>query len=61
LEVSAAARTRLTTLTREFFMPGFLERDEAVRTPPCDTYPWDGVGDVRPFSGFATPLIEGVY
>ncbi len=54
-------RTRLTTLTKEFFMPGFLERDEAVRTPPCEAYPWDGVGDVRPFSGFATPLVEGVY
>jgi hypothetical protein len=54
-------RVRLTTLTREFFMPRFLERDEAVRTPPCRPYPWDGAGDVRPFSGFATPIVEGVY
>lgn len=54
-------RTRLTTLTKEFFMPGFLERDEAVRHPPCEAYPWDGAGDVRPFSGFATPIVEGVY
>jgi hypothetical protein len=54
-------RVRLTTLTREFFMPRFLERDEAVRHPPCARYPWDGAGDVRPFSGFATPLVEGVY
>ena len=54
-------RTRLTTLTKEFFMPGFLERDEGIRHPPCEAYPWDGVGDVRPFSGFATPIIEGVY
>ncbi len=57
----ALGRVRLTTLTKEFFMPGFLERDEGIRTPPCDAYPWDGVGDVRPFSGFATPVIEGVY
>ena len=27
---------RLTTLTREFFMPRFLERDEAEREPPCE-------------------------
>ena len=54
-------RVRLTTLTREFFVPRFLERDEAIRTPPCDKYPWDGVGDVRPFSGFATAVVEGVY
>ncbi|MCC7290933.1 MAG: hypothetical protein IT449_02590 [Phycisphaerales bacterium] len=54
-------RVRLTTLTREFFMPRFLERDEAVRHPPCDRYPWDGAGDVRPFSGFAVPIVEGVY
>jgi len=54
-------RVRLTTLTKEFFMPRFLERDEAIRHPPCEKYPWDGAGDVRPFSGFATPIVEGVY
>lgn len=54
-------RVRLTTLTKEFFMPRFLERDEAERTPPCPKYPWDGVANVRPFSGFATPIVEGVY
>ena len=26
-----------------FFMPRFLERDEAEREPPGDLYPWDGV------------------
>lgn len=54
-------RVRLTTLTQEFFVPRFLERDEGVRHPPCEKYPWDGVGDVRPFSGFASPIVEGVY
>lgn len=57
----SVGRVRLTTLTREFFMPRFLERDEGVRHPPCEQYPWDGVGDVQPFSGFATPIVEGVY
>jgi phenylacetate-coenzyme A ligase PaaK-like adenylate-forming protein len=54
-------RVRLTTLTKEFFMPRFLERDEAEREPPCDMYPWDGVRNVRPFSRFATAVVEGVY
>jgi hypothetical protein len=54
-------RVRLTTLTKEFFVPRFLERDEGERTPPCVKYPWDGVANVRPFSGFATPVVEGVY
>jgi acyl-CoA synthetase (AMP-forming)/AMP-acid ligase II len=61
VEYGEVGRTRLTTLTREFFMPRFLERDEGVRCPPCEAYPWDGVGDVRPFSGFASPIVEGVY
>src|SRR5256714_4257945 len=54
-------RVRLTTLTREFFMPRFLERDEAEREPPYDLYPWDGVRNVRPFSRFQNSVVEGVY
>jgi len=54
-------RVRLTTLTKEFFMPRFLERDEAEREPPCETYPWDGVRNVRPFSKLQTNVVEGVY
>ncbi len=54
-------RIKLTTLTREFFMPGFLERDEATRTPPIGLYPWDGVGDVKPFSRLNAHVLEGVH
>jgi hypothetical protein len=54
-------RVRLTTLTREFFVPGFLERDEGEREPPCDPYPWDGVSGVRPFHEFAATTTVGVY
>jgi phenylacetate-coenzyme A ligase PaaK-like adenylate-forming protein len=54
-------RVMLTTLTKETFIPRFLERDEAIRRPPCQPYPWDGAGNVRPFSGFATTVVEGVY
>ena len=44
---------KLTTLTKEFFVPGFLERDEGEREPPCDKYPWDGISGVKPFRGVA--------
>jgi acyl-coenzyme A synthetase/AMP-(fatty) acid ligase len=54
-------RVELTTLTREFFMPRFLERDEAIRRRPCAAYPWDGVGEVRPFREEAETIVEGVY
>jgi hypothetical protein len=54
-------RVELTTLTREFFMPRFLERDEAKRTPPCPEYPWDGVAEVRPFGASEKKIVEGVY
>jgi phenylacetate-coenzyme A ligase PaaK-like adenylate-forming protein len=54
-------RVELTTLTREFFMPRFLERDEAIRRPPCALYPWDGVGEVRPFGAMEKNIVEGVY
>ncbi len=57
----AWGRVELTTLTKEFFMPRFLERDQAVRRPPCDRYAWDGVGDVRPFAQMETKIVEGVY
>jgi hypothetical protein len=61
VEYGETGRARLTTLTKEFFMPRFLERDEAEREPPCEPYPWDGVRNVRPFRGFQTSVVEGVY
>ena len=61
VDCGETGRVCLTTLTREFFMPRFLERDEAEREPPCDLYPWDGVRNVRPFSRFQTSVVEGVY
>jgi hypothetical protein len=61
VEYGKTGRVRLTTLTREFFMPRFLERDEAEREPPNGKYPWDGVRNVRPFSRFQKAVVEGVY
>jgi len=54
-------RVMLTTLTREFFVPRFLERDEGEREPPYERYPWDGVSGVRPFGGLASATTVGVY
>jgi phenylacetate-coenzyme A ligase PaaK-like adenylate-forming protein len=54
-------RVKLTTLTREFFVPGFIERDEGEREPPCERYPWDGISGVRPFHGTAATTTVGVY
>jgi phenylacetate-coenzyme A ligase PaaK-like adenylate-forming protein len=54
-------RAKLTTLTQEFFMPGFLERDEGEREPPYEKYPWDGISGVRPFRRLADATTVGVY
>ena len=54
-------RVELSTFTKEFFMPRFLERDEAIRRKPCHLYPWDGVADIRPFGSSESLIVEGVY
>jgi phenylacetate-coenzyme A ligase PaaK-like adenylate-forming protein len=61
VEYGQTGRVKLTTLTKEFFMPGFLERDEGEREPPYEKYPWDGVSGVRPYRGFAATTTVGVY
>jgi hypothetical protein len=61
VEYGQTGRVKLTTLTKEFFMPGFLERDEGEREPPSEKYPWDGVSGVRPYRGFAATTTVGVY
>ncbi|MCH2115195.1 MAG: hypothetical protein MK171_09845 [Pirellulales bacterium] len=54
-------RAKLTTLTQEFFVPGFLERDEGEREGPCEKFPWDGISGVRPFHELSEATIVGVY
>lgn len=61
VDYGAWGRVELSTLTKEFFMPRFLERDEAIRREPWGHFPWDGVGEVRPFGALETKAIEGVY
>jgi phenylacetate-coenzyme A ligase PaaK-like adenylate-forming protein len=57
----AEGRVMLTTLTKELFIPRFMERDEGVREKPSAKYPWDGISGVKPFRGFAATTVVGVY
>jgi phenylacetate-coenzyme A ligase PaaK-like adenylate-forming protein len=61
VDYGQSGRVMLTTLTSEFFMPRFLERDEGEREPPYEKFPWDGVSGVRPYRGFAATTTVGVY
>jgi phenylacetate-coenzyme A ligase PaaK-like adenylate-forming protein len=61
VEYGKEGRAMLTTLTREFFVPRFMERDEGVREQPYEKYPWDGVSGVKPFRAFAATTTVGVY
>jgi len=61
VDYGSTGRVRLTTLTRETFIPGFLERDEGERELPCGPYPWDGISGVRPFRQLAATTTVGVY
>lgn len=61
VSMGQTGRVKLTTLTKELFVPGFLERDEGEREPPCEWYPWDGVSGVRPFHELASSTTVGVY
>lgn len=61
VDYGATGRVKLTTLTKEFFVPGFLERDEGERELPYAKYPWDGVSGVRPYHATASATTVGVY
>ena len=61
VEYGDTGRVMITTLTKEFFLPRFLERDEGEREPPYERYPWDGVSGVRPFGRLASSTTVGVY
>ena len=61
VDFGQTGRIKLTTLTKEFFIPGFLERDEGEREPACAAFPWDGVSGVRPYHALAAQTTVGVY
>ncbi len=61
VDYGATGRVLLTTLTKEFFMPRFAERDEGEREEPIELYPWDGVSNLRLFSEYQQSVVVGVY
>jgi len=61
VEDGETGRVMLTTLTREFFMPRLLERDEGERAAPVPEFPWDGVRNVRLLESLASSVVVGVY
>ena len=61
VDYGATGRVMITTLTKEFFLPRFLERDEGERERPYEAYPWDGVSGVRPFGRLGSATTVGVY
>ncbi len=61
VEYGQTGRVMLTTLTRDFFMPRFLERDEGERAEPIERYPWDGVTGLRLLTELQDSVVVGVY
>jgi len=61
VDYKQTGRVMLTTLTKEFFMPRFLERDEGERAEPIDLYPWDGVANLRLYAPLQESVVVGVY
>jgi len=61
VDYGETGRVMLTTLTKEFFMPRFLERDEGERAVPIEPYPWDGVQNLRLLSSLQQSVVVGVY
>lgn len=61
VDYNAWGRVELAALTKEFSMPRFLERDEAIRRVPREPYAWDGVAEVRPSGVMEKNIVEGVY
>ena len=61
VDYGETGRVMLTTMTLEFFMPRFLERDEAERVEPIEQYPWGGVRDLRLLSDLQETVVVGVY
>ncbi|MCP4654005.1 MAG: long-chain fatty acid--CoA ligase [bacterium] len=61
VDYDRTGRVMLTTLTREFFMPRLLERDEGERAAPIELFPWTGISNLRPFSRLGQAVTVGVY
>jgi hypothetical protein len=61
LGAGETGRVRITTLTRDLFVPPTPERDTATRLVAADGYPGIELGGVRPTEAAASTVVEGVY
>ncbi len=61
VDYGQTGRVKLYTMTKELFVPGFMERDEGERELPCEKFPWDGISGTRPFHEIAKSTTVGVY
>lgn len=57
----AAGRVKITTLTRDLFVPPTLERDNATRRRPADGYLGIELSDIKPRDTGTDAVVEGVY
>jgi hypothetical protein len=53
-------QVRATILHEDLFLPNLLERDEAMRYDTGESWPWDGVANVRPLQTVKSGP-EGIY
>lgn len=51
----------ITTLTKTWFMPRFMERDWAKRIAPTAAFPWDGIAEVQVPPELQGKVNVGVY
>ncbi|MFC0111243.1 hypothetical protein [Kibdelosporangium aridum] len=59
--VDASGRVKITTMTREQFLPPTLERDVVTRRSPVGGYAGIEVSEVRPDAIAGETITEGVY
>lgn len=53
-------RVRVTIMHEDLFLPNVLERDQAMRYDTGESWPWDGVANVRPLQT-VKDRPEGIY
>ena len=61
VEPGERGQLQIYTFTKEWFMPGFLERDEATLVQATEEHPWPGFADVGPLASLRGNITEGVY
>lgn len=61
VDYNSKGQVCITLMTPDLFIPKHLERDEAYRVKPLESYRGDGVAEIRPLSKYKNKIFEGVY